>query len=408
MAPDAIITVAGGVAAPDGRPAHGRPVRLGTGVSESDGAFAVLTVGMSCTSGACSGKVRTATTDAAGSYAFTLQGSDTQSSFGEALSVLVSAFGDVASDEVSGPLTSVRFRVQTERVTLPMLALIDPGLTLESHQGAVLARWSTSRSGPYELSFDDGAEVPVWLAAGTESTASVDARLLEDTSGRAVLSGTFEEVIEGSTAIMRWRSPGKPYAAAAGPPPSRGRPCQLVASSGTTQDHQNCKLTDGDLVAMAPSEQICSGPPDEAACTPPAAVIVDLGEQVPAELVVVRGCEGGCAVDVSADGSTFTPAGSASDGFGTVELSGGPVRSVRVGLGTGAGLREVSVWGPGPQRALTPLNDRERAALTEPYGGDGPSDESPSTLLVVAAVVLAAAALLGVGAAAGRRWGRGG
>lgn len=401
--PDAAVTVTGRVVAADGTPAAGRPVRLGTGVTVGEGAFAVLTVGLSCTTGACTGNVRDASTDGDGQYSFSLQGKDTQSSFGEASSVLVSAFGQPGPDEVSGAMSSARFLVQTELVNLPPLELVDPGLTVESADG-VRARWAAPRAGPYELSFEDGLEVPVWLVRVAESTATIDPRVLEDTAGRVVVSGAYEDAVEGSKVELRWRSPGVPYAAGAGAPPSRGRSCRYLDAAGVSASAPGpCELTDADLVTVASAPPICTDPANQAACTPAAASIIDLDAPVPAELVVVRGCEGGCAVEVSADGTSFRPAGAVAEGFGTVGLDGQSIRAVKVSLGSSMGLREVSVWGPGPVEALRRLDDGEQAELAAPYGGGGAAGGGRSALVVILAVAAAGAVLVGIGVALGRR-----
>ena len=403
VAPDATITISGLLVGPDGGPAAKRPVRLGTGITDGEGALAVLTIGLSCTTGACTGNIRDATTDDAGRYAFSLEGRDTQSSFGEAVSVLVSATGSPATDEVSGPLTSARFQVQTEALELPALHLVDPGLTLEG-TNQVVARWAATRPGPYDLTFDDGQQVPVWLARTADSSAAVDPRLLEDTAGRAVVGGSYEDAVEGSSVEVRWRSPGVAYAAGAGAPPSRGRPCRYVDGAGTTvAEPAACELTDGDLGSEA-AAPTCPPAADGTAPCAPTAAIVELGTPVPAELVVVRGCDGGCAVEVSTDGTAFRPVGGVADGFGTVSLDGTPVTAVKVGLSSElAGLREVSVWGPTPTPALVALDAAGRDALTRPYGGRSTDEERPSVLLVALAAAIVGAVLVGIGVALGRR-----
>lgn len=401
VAPDATITITGRVVGPDGSPVADRPVRLGTGITDGEGAFAVLTLGLSCTSGACTGNVRDATTDAEGRYTFSVEGRDTQSTFGEAVSVLVSATGAPKPSEVSGPLASARFQVQTAQLELPVLALVDPALTLEA-AGGVVARWASPRGGPYELSFEDGDELPVWLVRTGESTATVDPRLLEDTAGRAVIGGQYEDAVEGSTVALQWRSPGVPFAGGAGVPPSRGRACRYVDAAGTAfAATDGCGLTDGDL-AVAAAPPPC--PPGSTTCAAPTTAVVDLGTPVPAELVVVRGCTSGCAVEVSADGTTFRPAGAVSDDFGAVVLDAQPVTAVRVGLGAAIpGLREISVWGPAPRESLVPVDDDGRATLAEPYAGGPDASDDPPALLVALAAVAAAAVLVGLGVALGRR-----
>ena len=63
---DAAVVVSGTAVAADGSPLAGRPVRLGTGVSTSDGALGFLTLGLACTGGGCQGDVVDTTTDGAG------------------------------------------------------------------------------------------------------------------------------------------------------------------------------------------------------------------------------------------------------------------------------------------------------------------------------------------------------
>jgi hypothetical protein len=402
---DAQITISGTVLEPDSTPLADRPVRLGSGIGDGDVALAILTVGLSCTSGSCTGNVFDATTDGEGRYQLELKGSDTQSGVGEALSELLSASAAPTGQQVSGAAISARFKVQVEDVRVPALRLVDPALTVDGAE-AVVARWSTSAPGPYELTFETDEPVALWQVTTATGEATIDPRVLEDTSGRVVVAAGFEDEIEGSDLAVRWRSPGVGYAAGAGPPPSRGRPCRYVDAAGTTGPADaGCGLTDGNLVVEDAASSICPPATDEAAtttaCTAPVAGIVDLGGAVPAELIVVRGCPGGCAVDVSADGTTFRPVGAVADGYGIVELDGQPVTAVRVGLGTGTtgALREVSVWGPRPTTAaLEPAADAPARGLFD-IGDDG---GAPLWSIVVACA-LAAAVLASIGFVVGRR-----
>jgi hypothetical protein len=407
--PDAQIRVEGALQAPDGSPLADRPVRLGADISAGEGLFAVLTLGLSCSSGKCSGKVFDTTTNAAGSYAFTLKGRDTQSSFGEAVSELVSVSAAPTGQQVSGASLSARFRVQTEVVRLPVLRLVDPGLDIQT-EGDVIARWSTEEPGPYVVTFERADPVPVWEVPGGAGTVAVDPRVLEDTSGRVVVAGGVDDAIEGSEVNIRWRSPGVAYQAGAGPPPSRGRPCRYVDAAGAPRATEPaCEVTDGDVTKSAAPSLACpepaAGPASTAGCTPPASVVTDLATPVPAELVVVRGCEEICAVDVSGDGTTFQTAGTASGDFASVGLGGRPVTAVRIGLGsaTGAGLREVSVWGPRPATpALRLVGASQRDRLGERFGTASEGERSHSLLLVVAAL-LAGSVAVGTGYVIGRR-----
>lgn len=399
--PEATVTVSGEVRTSGGQPVEGRPVSLGTGVTVGDGAFGVLTLGLACTGGSCSGDFWDTTTGTDGRYSFTLQGQDTQSSFGEAESVLVSAQGAPDDDEVSGPVTTARFLVQATRVEVPTLELVDPDLEVRAQDG-VEAQWAPVRPAPYELRFETDETTPVWQVATAEPRVVVDPRVLEDTAGRVVVSGTSEDAVEGSDVTLTWRSGGVGYVAGAGAPPSRGRGCAFVDAAGRqAAATDGCDLTDGDLDIDAVPPPVCDAGGADAACVAATAAVIDLGQPVPAELVVVRGCEGGCPVEVSADGEQYRPAGTAPEGFGTLPLGGEPVRSVRVGLGDGAtGLREVSVWGPATGDPLRPVDDGRRSDLAAPYAGAEEDGDVPVLLAGVAAaavlaVAVAAAFLLG-------------
>ena len=392
--PDQAIVVTGTVEAPGGGPARGRPVQLGVGVTPADGAFAVLTLGLHCTTGACSGAIRDAVTDERGAFRFDLEGRDTQSTFGAAEPVLVSATGPPADGQVSGPLASARFRAQASEVRLPALTMVDPRLRVDGG-GVVAVRWEPVAPGPYELWFEAGDAAPVWRVRTDEGTATLDPRFLEDTSGRVVVSGGSEATIEGSTVALGWRSGGVPYASVVGPPPSRGRPCRSVGASGTVSGPSSrCGLTDGDLHGTAAVDDVC-GDGTQGACEAAVAAEVDLGAPTPAELVVVRGCEGGCAVDVSADGTSYRPAGSVADAFGAVPLDGAPITAVRVGLGGPSRLREVSIWGPAPTSALRPVGEDARSAIAAPYRPEDDAADPPLVLALGAGAAILATAVAG-------------
>lgn len=381
--PKATVTVLGAFRDAAGAPLQDRPVRLGSGVSTGDGTLAYLTLGLACTSGICRGRVRDTETDARGGYRFTLKGRDTQSSFGEAESFLLTGSAAPRADQVSGAAVSARFTIQHADLQLPVLSLVDPALQVRAQGAQVAASWTTPAPGPYALTFETDSLVPVWRAQATGRMATLDPRLLEDTAGRAVLSGSATDKVVGSDLAIAWRSPGIGYAAAAGAPPSRGRSC----------GEGDCWLTDGDL--STPSRPVC---PEGAKCPYTSSATVDLGGLVSTELVVVRGCAGGCAVDVSADGRSYRSLGSVSDEFGAVALPRAHVRYVRVGLGRN-GLREVSVWGAAAG-VLKNLDERASELLQEPFN---PQQDEQHHWPIAIAAVLVALGLLGVGFAAGRR-----
>ncbi len=398
--PDAAVTFSGTVRGPAGGPLADRPVRLASGVGDGDVALAVVTLGLACTSGACRDRVASARTTETGSYRLELQGRDTQTAFGGVRPQVLSAAAAPRGQEVSGASVSARFVVQTNDVRLPPLRLVDPRLSVRGDRARVGSSWTASPGAPYTLSFEGDDVVPAWQTVTGRTSATLDSRVLEDTRGRVVLSGALREEITGSDLDVVWRSPGTGYVSGAGAPPSRGRACTYPGTASP------CALTDGDLTATdAPPIGCPSLSPSSSAapCVPPTTVVVDLGGPVPAELVVVRGCSGGCAVDVSGDGRTFRPAGSVADAFGAVRLPGADVRAVRVGLGRD-GLREVSVWGALPAEAgLQALPARVVERLRVPYAvGPGSDDGLPGGVVAVAAG-LVVAGLVGLGVLLGRR-----
>jgi len=352
--PEADVVIEGRVLDVDGSPLDDRPVHLGVGMSPGDLGVAVLTLGLSCTGGECGDRFDT-TTDGDGAYSLTLKGSDTQSFFGSAEETVLSASAAPGDGEVSGASVSATFEVQTERVRLPDLALVDPGVRVERDE----VTWDPA-SGFDVAAFETDAAVPVWRTTGAGS-APVDGRILEDATGRVVVAGVVADEIEGSDVRIVRRSPGIGFVGPYGAPPSRG-------AGG--------ELTDGDLVT-------------DVALTAPATIA--LTDAVPAELVVVRGCEATCAVETSADGQTFVAAGAVTGAHGVIELPGADVRVVRV---TATSLREVSVWGPAPE---IEREDADESSLRDVFGiAGGDDDGSPSPWLVAIAAAAAGGMLVAV------------
>jgi hypothetical protein len=367
--PNAKVTITGSVQTPAGAPLAGRGVRLGSGVPDDDATLAVLTAGLACTGGLCSGTVLDTKTSATGTYAFALKGRDTQGSFGKVRSELVSVSAAPTGDQVSGASASARFVVQTEKVQLPALRLVDPGLSVRAEGASVVSRWSTPRPGPYVLSFETGSPVPAWQVTTTQARSALDGRLLEGASGRAVLSGGSEDSIEGSEVSLRWRSPGAAFASETGAPVSRGSTCSY-SRPGRGGPSGPCGLTDGDLSSAVARPLLCDpGTPSQTsppACPAATTVTLTLRRPVPADLLVVRGCSGSCPVQTSTDGRAFTTVGAAASDDAALRVDGPPIRAVRVDLGA-AGLREVSVWEPQATPTLRRVTPRALEDLRAPY-----------------------------------------
>lgn len=373
--PDATVVISGQVRAADGAPLVERPVRLASAPGGGDLAFAFLTLGLACATDICQEALRSTETDAGGRYRLELKGRDTQTSFGNVRQQAVSAAAAPRGAEVSGASTSARFVVQTERLELPPLQLVDPALSLTAAPGRVGVTWRTDVGGPYSLSFESGSVVPVWRVTTGDTAATLDARLLEGTSGRAVLSGTTSDQVVGSDVELTWRSPGLGYASAAGVPLSRGLACAYAAAPATPgAPSEQCPLTDGDLFSAQLPPAPCPSPPQGApsaptGCATATTATLRLPPAPRVELVVVRGCVESCAVEVSTDGQVFRRVATVARDFEAVRVPAEGVRAVRVGLGRD-GLREVSVWGPASvEPGLQPIGGDAVERLRRPYAG---------------------------------------
>lgn len=394
--PRARVTVRGQVRDSDGSPLAARPVRLGSGVTALEGGAGVLTLGLFCIEGACSGEFFDTTTSDDGTFSLELAGSDTRSTFGEATSFLLSTSAAPSGNSPAGPAISARFRIQTTDVVLPDVDLLDPALQLGAADGSVVAGWDGAVApGPYVISFVDRTGDTVWQGAEAEASFRVDGRVLEDSSGQVTVAGSRADAIEGSDVTIDWRSSSVAFRSGSGPPPSRGAACELYAGDGTMQPIEECGLTDGSFrratlpIAVCPDQQ----PEPAAGCRPAEQVRVRLPSPIRADLVVVRGCTDPCRVGVVPEGGTEpTDAGPVSGAFGTVALDGSSVVAVDITTSDAASLTELSVWSPLPDGpALLPIDD--------PAGFGAGSDDSDSrrwSVIVAVGFLLVTGLALGV------------
>lgn len=402
--PDASVSVRGGFLDGDGSPLEDRPVRLGSGVTVAEGGLGVLTVGLSCFGGGCSGDFFDTTTDANGSFSFALRGQDTQSAFGEASSFLVSTSAEPPVGRPSGPAISARFRVQTTAVELPQLTLADARPELETGgKGSVNAAWNGSATpAPYTLTYLDQHGQPLWEVAASAPSAAVDGRVLEDLTGLAIVTTSRSDAIEGSDLDIVTRSSGVAFRGGFGPPPSRGARCEIRGGQGIVQPLETCPVTNADFSETAGSNVVC--PRDSATasttmCAPAKRVRVLLNDPLPAQLVVVRGCHGACRVAaVDADGQA-ADVGAVSAPFGLAKLDERPVKAIDIITDDVSSLTEVSIWpAVTVDNALFPVKDPADVLVD---GSDNSGWES--YLATAAAIALLSLAVLLLGILIGRR-----
>lgn len=404
--PDAPVSVAGAFRDTDGSPLVDRPVRLGSGVTTAEAGFGVLTVGLSCLGGGCTGDSFDTTTADDGTFELALEGRDTRSSFGEATSLLLSTSAPPPADRPSGAAISARFRVQTTDVDLPVLTLADVRPSLEAGAGGtVTARWDGSAApAPYTLTYLGTAGERVWETSVTEARADVDGRVLEDVTGLATVTTSRADAIEGSTLEVTSRSSGVAFRGGFGPAPSRGSGCEIRSDAGAVQPLDACPVTDADLTPAVLSPVVCptgSGDASTTACLPADRVRIVLDQQVAGQLVVVRGCTDPCRVEGIGPGDEVMGAGPVASPFGAATLDGRPLRAVDVISADLSTLAEVSVW-PAVQgdQPLLPVRDPEQLVdgAAEDDGASG-----PITARAALAVLAVVAAFSVLGFVIGRR-----
>jgi hypothetical protein len=377
VASGSTVAVHGRVLAPDGSPATGLRVGLVKQLDAGEmlgGLFVIgVSLGLACVGGApnvpaiCA-RQPSSVTDGDGRFSFQLSGGDTQGSFGGASTFSIVTSLTSRAGELTGPATSEDLELQATDLEVPALRLWRPPVSLTPAGPSLRVDWSQPSSDyggspGYDVRFQDAASLPVWTFADSHPGAALDARLLEDSHGGAIVEAHTQMPATGTTARFTYRSATVAYRGTAGAPASRGRPCAILRG-GATVPLTPCALTDGDLVHPALSGNPAALPSPVAgtpAAAAPVHVRVDLGAAVPVSLVVVRGCPG-CPVEGSTDGA--------------------------VGVGT---LRELSVW---TTAASAGAQSGGAGSGGAPAAGAPPAATSPATdlrPLAVGLVALAAA-----------------
>lgn len=287
---------------------------------------------------------RTVTTNAAGAYRFTIKGSDTQGLIGDASTLDV-----VFSDPKKTASTTLRFKAQSKRVTLPAARLWQAGLHVKGGtraQPTFTTSWSAlpgaaGSAAAYSVELlEPDRGLTLWTqAAAQKHTAKIDARILEDRAADAAVVARADLGRGVNGVYFGARRPVRPVAGAA---PSRHAGCSAV--SGTTKPvafkQTVCVATDGDFASparlTASSGKVVSG------------VVIDLGRPRRVSLIVGRGLGGSVVVEVSTNGKTYRQVSSVSGSGLAVDPPGRPVaRYVRVRSPGGLDeslLTEVSVW----------------------------------------------------------------
>ena len=417
---NAKVTVDGTVKRP-GAPVSGVRVALGKEATAGDVFFGIVSIGLTCLEQqftACSSQ-RVTATSSDGAFSFSLKGSDTQDTFGDASVMDLATVMPRRGDELAGPGVNTRFQVQAEHVTEPM-SVWEPNVTVSTSGGPVHVRWTEpgARVFPSEADLGtmrrsvvfQGADAEdVWTVDGHAGGADLDGRLLEDSAGGVVVFSSIANIklppARGTDVEVQARSARLGYASRAGVPTSRGKPCSVRGPDGKAVVQSPCTLTDGRFGPMF-AYHACSG---EKSCREPTTVSFDLERTIPVTLVVVRGCGTVCTAEASTDNRTWHAIGTSTAPTEgptrdvAMPIQNAAARFVRITSGNGLNeMREVSIWDhekvPASGSMLVGPSSVPEGRLT-----NTPAAKGGSRRLVVAAFVLLAIALAVGGFLLGRR-----
>lgn len=346
--PNAQVTISGKALAADGGPLAGTKVALikELDIGESIGGLFVtaVTLGLACLSNhppaLCANNSHVATTGTDGSFTFSIKGSDTQGSVGLASTMEVMTRAQLLPDQTAGAVAMEEFTVEATSLQLPDLRTWTPSLSWSADAQTVRVGWpplpSSGYGGEprYALEFDDSHLKPAWVTGSVTPNDSIDARLIEDSSGGVHVVARASGTASGTTVDFTYLSGSIGANGTAGAPPSRGAACAPVIASGIGQFNARCPLTSGDF-----GNSFVTG-------SAPSGAVIDLGTERAVSLVVVRGCSGQCHISVSSDLSAWSDAGSLSGEFASAPITlNRSARYIRL-LGTPNVplLHQVSVW----------------------------------------------------------------
>jgi hypothetical protein len=447
LGPDQAVTVAGRLVGKDGKPVARTRVALyrRPGVAETLGNLFVITasVGVACLAddppALCRGN-RRETTGEDGSFRFEMKGRDTyEGGTRNAAAFSLSAALAPHGSEVTGPDTTVSFKVQVADLHLPDVNFWEPALAYSGAGNTGRLTWSPPPTGlgdapTYEAEFEDPAGRLAWAYPDIHIPASLDSRYLEDLSGGAAVHARAHLSGQSTTFDFDYRSQGVPFTGSAGPPLSRRRACFIDDASAVPHRlPPPCSLTDGAIgTAFRPPTNACRSTATSPCPVAPVAPYIDLGAPALVDTVVVRGCVSGCSVSLSDDGRTWREAGAVplngaparTNGLLALQLAGAPAaaggprrapsltraRYARVTFPDrdASRLTEVSVWGPAGQALPPPTEPLVAPPSRVPGGHAGPARPGGGSgvPLLVAVNVVGLLVILAVVAVLLRRRGR--
>lgn len=400
--PDGSVT--GTVRRADGTPAGGAAVTLtqeANGFEQIGNVLAVaFTGGLACLDrhpGApCAGpNARTASTGADGAYRLALGG--TPAGGHSTDNYLLSTALPAAGTRTSGATLSAEFRLTLPNHVVPALTMWEPATAVAFDGPSAVSSFTLlppdglDQTTSYTLSYVDAQGGEVWAVPAVQSGQRLDARVLEDTAGQAIVTVKAHRTVDTVGYRLVYDAPGAPFRSPAGAPSSRGLPCALVRADGSAAaTAAPCWLTDGDRNPPNLSQPLCptTTTPTSAVCAPATtSAAIDLGAAQPIALVVVRGC-GGCAVAVSSDGQAWSPYGDvAAENAALAATRDTKARFIQLSAPGGVdAARELSVW-TAPDQASA-RRDRPEPSGLQPGDGGSSTDRGRWALAVVAAILI--------------------
>jgi hypothetical protein len=429
--------VVGTVVGGDGKPAAGIPVDIDYDIDNPFGPAAMLfTLGFGClVPGLCSGTSNEAgdvTTDGNGRYQGPLPGSyvagtETDTDWH------VTAGRPPRGQQLAGPTSTYEFEVNIKVQEAPPLSLweAEPQVTVDRWRAtATVAAPPAGLAKPrLRLSTVTGGGRTVDALTSTVDLRSFELDATAGVNPVYAVATAFADVrvphANGRTIYHQAAStPTMPVSDIALVPPSRRAPCSIVAADGSTKELETCAATDGHdgggvYDPVQPAAGTTALPPSVTVSMPAAVDIAD---------VFAYGCDAGCVVEVSADGTTWArltndPASSVltpdfpQDGY-LVASARPPVsaRHVRVAREGGVNAIEVSAWPAAPPEPIPPAEppatDPDTGAPLPPGAREEagrslrlPEGEASAGVVALAVLALVVAAT-GIGIVVGRRLGR--
>jgi hypothetical protein len=327
LADDALVVIRGNVAYPEGGAVPGVRLALVRELGPSDvvsGLVAVgASIGLACVAdqppAICQSRTQYATSAPDGSFSFTMRGADTKTTAGNAATFALSARPPGGS-----AVTTEEFRIQSDNLTLPGITFWTtvPSLTADAHSvrttWAPLAINGVSKASSYRTMFDHSGRL-FWSTDTTETSATFDARVLEDAEGQAWIEAKARSTGLGMGVDFTFASPAITYKGSAGAPPYR---------ADTTAKPVPCASP------LPGKSKSASG------CT----MTFDLGASRSLALLVLRDCNGRCALQASDNQVAWADLGAVSSRFATVQPPALKARYVRVIAPAPNLLGTLSVW----------------------------------------------------------------